>query len=159
MPGALSSGRVRTVESGLVACNQQLAKIVSLFMFYCGLLESRGLHRFSPLMLRKFGQIVLFVGSLLWVSFGVPSRVNAQNTQPTNPVPQVPAADAPATNTPAQASTEGTPSAVDDSTDSDVLTLFPHSQTSRYWISGQANVILQWHDSFPAAYSGKNSFF
>lgn len=39
-----------------------------------------------------------------------------------------------------------------------ILTLFPHSQTSRYWISGQANVIFQWHPSFPAAYSGPHSF-
>jgi high affinity Mn2+ porin len=39
----------------------------------------------------------------------------------------------------------------------DALTLFPHSETSRYWISGQANVILQWHPAFPAQYSGPNS--
>lgn len=37
------------------------------------------------------------------------------------------------------------------------LTLFPHSETSRYWISGQANVVLQWHGSFPAKYNGPNS--
>jgi high affinity Mn2+ porin len=37
------------------------------------------------------------------------------------------------------------------------LTLFPHSSTSRYWISGQANLILQWHADFPAKYSGPNS--
>ena len=35
---------------------------------------------------------------------------------------------------------------------------FPHSQTSRYWISGQDNIIFQWHPSFEAAYSGPNSF-
>lgn len=39
----------------------------------------------------------------------------------------------------------------------DPLTLFPHSGTARYWISGQANIILQWHGSFPAKYSGANS--
>jgi|SRR5579875_631397 len=37
------------------------------------------------------------------------------------------------------------------------LTLLPHSATSRFWISGQANIVLQWHPSFPAAYSGPNS--
>src|SRR6202021_3278848 len=63
----------------------------------------------------------------------------------------------PATNEPAPPSTQGLSSADDDS-DNDVLTLFPHSQTSKYWISGQANVILQWHDTFPAAYNGKNRF-
>jgi high affinity Mn2+ porin len=39
----------------------------------------------------------------------------------------------------------------------DPLTMFPHSDTSRYWISGQANVILQWHPTFPAKYTGPNS--
>jgi len=37
------------------------------------------------------------------------------------------------------------------------LTIFPHSRTSRYWISGQANIVFQWHPTFPAKYSGTNS--
>lgn len=37
------------------------------------------------------------------------------------------------------------------------LTMFPHSNTGRYWISGQANVVLQWHPAFSAAYTGPNS--
>ncbi len=45
----------------------------------------------------------------------------------------------------------------DDSSDGNPLTLFPHSETSRYWISGQANIVLQWHGAFPAKYSGPNS--
>ena len=44
-----------------------------------------------------------------------------------------------------------------DGNEQDSLTMFPHSETSRYWISGQANIILQWHSSFPAAYTGTNS--
>jgi hypothetical protein len=40
---------------------------------------------------------------------------------------------------------------------SDSLTLFPHSETSRYWVSGQANVVLQGHAAFAAQYSGTNS--
>jgi hypothetical protein len=44
-----------------------------------------------------------------------------------------------------------------DSADADTLTVFPHSGSSRYWISGQANVVFQWHPSFPARYSGPNS--
>jgi high affinity Mn2+ porin len=47
--------------------------------------------------------------------------------------------------------------ASDQSTDDTPLTIFSHSETSRYWISGQANVIFQWHPSFPAAYTGTNS--
>ena len=51
-----------------------------------------------------------------------------------------------------------TPVAADsDSEPSDVITMFPHSESSRYWISGQANIILQWHPTFPAKYTGTNS--
>jgi hypothetical protein len=39
----------------------------------------------------------------------------------------------------------------------DTLTLFPHSETGRYWISGQENVVLQGHPAFAAQYSGPNS--
>jgi high affinity Mn2+ porin len=38
------------------------------------------------------------------------------------------------------------------------VTLFPHSDSSRWWISGQTNIVFQWHSTFPAAYSGTNSF-
>ena len=38
------------------------------------------------------------------------------------------------------------------------VTLFPHSQTAPYWVSAQDNIIFQWHPSFDAAYSGRNSF-
>jgi high affinity Mn2+ porin len=37
------------------------------------------------------------------------------------------------------------------------VTMFPHSETSRYWISGQGNIIFQWHPSFRAKYTGPNS--
>ncbi len=37
------------------------------------------------------------------------------------------------------------------------LTMFPHSDRARWWISGQANIILQGHEAFPAKYSGPNS--
>ena len=36
-------------------------------------------------------------------------------------------------------------------------TIFPHSESSRFWISGQGNFIFQAHGTFPAAYSGTNS--
>jgi len=42
--------------------------------------------------------------------------------------------------------------------DDPVVTIFPHSQTARYWVSGQDNIIFQFHPSFDAAYSGPNSF-
>jgi high affinity Mn2+ porin len=41
----------------------------------------------------------------------------------------------------------------DDATES----MFPHFKDTRFWLSGQANFILQAHPSFFAPYSGKNS--
>ena len=49
------------------------------------------------------------------------------------------------------------PSAGESAKPNDPLALFPHSETSRYWISGQANVVLQWHPAFAARYNGPNS--
>ncbi len=48
-------------------------------------------------------------------------------------------------------------SSANDNTAGDSETLFPHTETGRYWISGQANVILQGHGAFRANYSGPNS--
>jgi high affinity Mn2+ porin len=39
-----------------------------------------------------------------------------------------------------------------------ILSVAPHSEDARYWVSGQANVILQGHRAFAARYSGPNSF-
>ncbi len=39
----------------------------------------------------------------------------------------------------------------------DPETVFPHTETGRYWISGQVNLILQGHPAFPAKYNGPNS--
>jgi high affinity Mn2+ porin len=66
---------------------------------------------------------------------------------------------------PAQTEQTGGPSgdqapggSTSDSVSADPVTVFPHSETSRYWISGQANIVFQWHGAFPAQYSGTNSF-
>ncbi len=42
-------------------------------------------------------------------------------------------------------------------TPSDLTTMFPHSDTSRFWISGQSNIIFQAHPAFHAKYTGTNS--
>jgi high affinity Mn2+ porin len=36
-------------------------------------------------------------------------------------------------------------------------TVFPHSKTARWWVSGQVNIIFQAHPDFHALYSGPNS--
>src|SRR6266849_4096590 len=35
--------------------------------------------------------------------------------------------------------------------------MFPHPETDRLWISGQANFISQWHPAFHSPYQGPNS--
>ena len=36
--------------------------------------------------------------------------------------------------------------------------MFPHAEWDRWWLSGQANFISQWHPNFHSPYQGKNSF-
>src|ERR1700732_3697946 len=55
-----------------------------------------------------------------------------------------------------QAPTPSAPAPADDSS-GDPATLFPHSESSRFWISGQANFISQWHPAFHSPYQGPNS--
>ena len=42
--------------------------------------------------------------------------------------------------------------------DDPVESMVPHFHNTRFWLSGQANFIFQAHPTFPALYSGKNSF-
>lgn len=53
----------------------------------------------------------------------------------------------------AQLPDAGTPDAAGDQP----VTVFEHPESSRYWISGQINLITQGHGPFPAKYSGVNS--
>src|SRR6516164_6523306 len=55
----------------------------------------------------------------------------------------------------AQDSTNDTPDAPQPS--AGPATFFEHSNTARWWISGQANFVFQAHGDFYAAYSGTNS--
>ena len=68
------------------------------------------------------------------------SAENSSSSHDESPEPQTPAAPP------------------DDAKAEDTLTVFPHSDTARYWISGQANIILQWNPMLPAKYSGAHSF-
>ncbi|MGA7027524.1 MAG: carbohydrate porin [Candidatus Acidiferrales bacterium] len=96
---------------------------------------------------------------LLLVCLVASSNLAAQDAQQQEDASTKAQAAEPQKGDPSAQKTSGTPPAATNSPDDrDMVTLFPHSETSRYWISGQANVILQWHGSFPAAYTGKNSF-
>ncbi len=35
--------------------------------------------------------------------------------------------------------------------------VFEHPATTRFWLSGQSNIVFQYHPSFPAKYTGVNS--
>jgi high affinity Mn2+ porin len=62
------------------------------------------------------------------------------------------------TPTPTPSPGQSSPSSTaNNSSSGDRLTVFPHPNTTRYWISGQANVVFQWHPTFPAQYTGTNS--
>jgi high affinity Mn2+ porin len=83
--------------------------------------------------------MTVIAGSLVLMLAAFPCAVAAQSTPPAS-------ADPPTQVQTTTADTDSTP-----------VTLFPHSDSSRFWISGQANIIFQWHPAFPAAYSGPNS--
>jgi hypothetical protein len=42
--------------------------------------------------------------------------------------------------------------------DAPIVSMFPHPDNSRWWISGQANIIFQGRPAFHSAYQGPNSF-
>lgn len=44
-----------------------------------------------------------------------------------------------------------------ESEESGPTTIFPHSKTARWWVSGQINIVFQAHPDFHALYSGPNS--
>jgi len=134
-------------------------------MFYCVFRGSALLERLIPGLMRRFTfQTGLAISSMLLVSFVVPHDATAQDAQPNDAPTQLLAAIAQDAAAPAQQTTADTPPGPapaapgTEPESGDMLTLFPHSETSRYWISGQANIVLQWHGNFPAAYSGTNSF-
>ena len=89
-----------------------------------------------PRRIAQFGLAFLFFGVLC---LATPPSVRGQ--------------DAPSGQAPA----EPAPTAPDDSASNDPATFFPHSESSRYWISGQVNFITQWHPAFASPYQGPNS--
>jgi len=76
------------------------------------------------------------------VVLAVAWSLSSRPVYPQNPAPdQIPTAGAPA----------------DDSSSPNPPSIFPHSESSRFWISGQANFISQWHPTFHSPYRGPNS--
>src|SRR5271156_3788639 len=146
-------------------CNRPLMKTGSFSMFYCAGWGRTLLDRLFPGLMRRFTfQIGLAILFVLSVCLAIPCGAAAQDSQPADsstpviaatahdadPSPKRARGDTPPDSAPAPPTPEPEPS--------QMLILSPHRETSRYWISGQANIVFQWHGTFPAAYSGKNSF-
>jgi high affinity Mn2+ porin len=95
---------------------------------------------------------------ILWILMVCALVPRFAATQTSPPAPAVTPPQAQSTQTLETDSEPSAPAASDaDSGAGDPLTVFSHSDASRYWISGQANVVFQWHPRFPAKYSGHNS--
>ena len=132
-------------------------------MFYSACWGSTLLERMFLRLMRRFAHQTGFaIFSMLLVSFISAHAAGAQDAQPDSLPTEALAATAQNTGAPTQQTgADGPPAPAPTATEpesGDMLTLFPHSETSRYWISGQANFVLQWHGNFPAPYSGTNSF-
>ncbi len=84
-------------------------------------------------------QFVLEFFCLLLVCLAIPKYARAQDPQ----------AD--------QSSAQSAPAPADDSASEERPTLFPHFASDRIWLSGQANIISQWHPDFHSPYQGSNS--
>jgi hypothetical protein len=57
----------------------------------------------------------------------------------------------------AQEAPESSPSSPQAPESDPIPVMFPHPETDRLWISGQANFISQWHPAFHSPYQGRNS--
>jgi high affinity Mn2+ porin len=133
-------------------------------MVYLGSLRTISGRYLIPIRMRRLlVQLPVQILFILIPRLAAPGVAVAQTSSSTQTPVQAPAQDAPTEQNSAPSTTSP---ASDSSTDqsigadpgpSDAATLFPHSNTSRYWISGQANIVLQWHPAFPAKYSGLNS--
>ncbi len=108
-------------------------------------------------------QLAVQIPCVLILCFAAPCLGAAQASPSAQTTAHVPTQNSQTEQTGTQSTTPSAPdSSADQSTNadhdpSDPVTLFPHSDTSRYWISGQANIVVQWHPTFPAQYSGPNS--
>jgi high affinity Mn2+ porin len=96
-------------------------------------------------MSRSFAQFALQMFRMLLVCLAAVPLARAQDPAPDQPAPQTEQLSASTSDE----SPAGDPS--------DLLTMFPHSESARWWISGQGNIVFQWHPTFPQKYAGPNS--
>src|SRR5580693_6018557 len=97
----------------------------------------------------RFGQWLLLVSAVvLYSSVVLAQDPNPLDTAPANADPQ---------NAPNPGQSGGDPQQQPQQPERDPQTIFPHPETTRWWLSGQINIIPQGHGDFRALYSGPNS--
>jgi hypothetical protein len=98
----------------------------------------------NPKIAGTIGTIPNWVLCLVFLAFLLVVSSNPAFSQQTAPHAR-PCGDSPALDVDSDAKSEGTQS------------MLPHFTSSRIWLTGQANFILQAHPEFPALYSGPHS--
>ena len=100
----------------------------------------------------RFRQYLLLVSALvLYSSFTFAQDPNLAGTSVANTDPQ----DAPNSSNAASSAADTQQTA--QQPERDPQTIFPHPETTRWWLSGQINIITEGHGDFRALYSGPNS--
>jgi hypothetical protein len=120
------------------------------------------------MLIRQSNPLVLLLGGMgcaYWLSGSafaqtpayLPSAPQPRWLLEENPTPQTTAwaQGTPQQDNAATSSGPGTDPA--DAETAPVLTMAPHSENGRYWVSGQANSIFQMHGHFHSPYQGSNS--
>jgi high affinity Mn2+ porin len=117
--------------------NRYFTLFLTVGMIYLPGVKQRPL--FDKKMTRSTAQFTLkFLGVLIVCLVGV-HPVCGQDQPPDKPQTQTVSAPA------------------DESASDETPTMFLHSESNRFWISGQANFISQWHPDFHSPYQGPNS--
>jgi high affinity Mn2+ porin len=92
-------------------------------------------------------------GVWLMLALGAPGMLRAQGPY----APTMEMAPAAGQRASAPAPTPDPASVDPASVDDDIPTMFPHPETDRIWLSGQVNIISQWHPAFDSPYQGPHS--
>ena len=100
----------------------------------------------------RFGQWLLLVSVVVLYSYAALAQdSNPPDAAPANADPQ----NASNPSSPGQAAEDAQQTR--QQPDSNPQSMFPHPETTRWWLSGQINIIPQGHGDFRALYSGPNS--
>ncbi|HXZ42994.1 MAG TPA: carbohydrate porin [Terriglobales bacterium] len=104
---------------------------------------------------RNLGQPRIIPAILVLLASAAMAATQESNPQSVNAVTPSPSTQTPPSPTEPKDKPADPPA---ETSDDSVETMLPHLSDTRFWLSGQANIIFQAHPAFHALYSGKNSF-